>query len=341
MRFKATAATITFSALAMVLLILDSKTALSGAADGLDLCMRVVIPSLFPFFFISTLLSSSLIGRHVPFLCALGRLCGIPQGAESLLLTGFLGGYPAGAQCVAQANQVGQLSDTDARRMLGFCSNAGPAFLFGMAGRLFHRTGAVWTLWIIHILSALLIGVLLPEKSISQTKITSSRPVSASQAMTRAIKAMASVCGWVVLFRVILTVAQRWVLWLLPESLRVTVSGVLELSNGVIALFSISNPGQRFVLCSVFLAFGGLCVLMQTLSVTGHLGLGSYLSGKLIQSCLSFLLSSFAQLLLFPADTRWNIPLWVLAAALCFLLAAGILLRKLKNRGSILHPVVV
>lgn len=341
MRSKATAAAIVFSALGMALLILDSKTALSGAAEGIDLCLRVVIPSLFPFFFLSILLSSTLVGRTVPLLSSLGRLLGIPRGAETLLLSGFLGGYPVGAQCVAQANQAGQLSDKDARRMLGFCSNAGPAFLFGMAGQLFDRGGAVWLLWAIHIFSALLVGALLPGKSQSQAQIPPSRPVSPSQALTRAIKAMANVCGWVILFRVILTIGKRWILWLLPEALQVTLSGVLELSNGVISLFSISNPGQRFVLCSVFLAFGGLCVLMQTLSVTGHLGLGAYLPGKLLQSGFSFLLSAFAQPLLFPAEARWEIPLWALAAVLCALPAAGFGLRKIQNRGSILHPVGV
>ena len=43
---------------AMLALILDSKTALLGAQSGLDLCVRTVIPSLFPFFVISILLTA-------------------------------------------------------------------------------------------------------------------------------------------------------------------------------------------------------------------------------------------------------------------------------------------
>ena len=38
------------AALGMIVLILDAKTALSGAREGIDLCMRTVIPALFPFF---------------------------------------------------------------------------------------------------------------------------------------------------------------------------------------------------------------------------------------------------------------------------------------------------
>ena len=40
----------TAAALGMLVLILDSKTALAGAREGIDLCIRTVIPSLFPFF---------------------------------------------------------------------------------------------------------------------------------------------------------------------------------------------------------------------------------------------------------------------------------------------------
>ena len=45
-----------FSALGFLMLILDSKTAISGAADGVELCLRTVIPALFPFFVVSSVL---------------------------------------------------------------------------------------------------------------------------------------------------------------------------------------------------------------------------------------------------------------------------------------------
>ena len=44
----------TVAAIVMLILILDGRCALYGAAEGLELCIRTVIPSLFPFFFFST-----------------------------------------------------------------------------------------------------------------------------------------------------------------------------------------------------------------------------------------------------------------------------------------------
>ena len=41
------------AAAGILVLILDSRTALAGAAQGLSLCLKTVIPSLFPFIFLS------------------------------------------------------------------------------------------------------------------------------------------------------------------------------------------------------------------------------------------------------------------------------------------------
>ena len=41
-----------FLALGLLILILDGKTAYNGAVDGIELCLKTVIPALFPFFVI-------------------------------------------------------------------------------------------------------------------------------------------------------------------------------------------------------------------------------------------------------------------------------------------------
>ena len=85
----------------MLALILDGRTAIDGARQGIELCLRTVIPSLFPFFVLSILLTSSLLGSSLAVLRPLGRLFGMPDGAESLLIPAFLGGYPVAADISA------------------------------------------------------------------------------------------------------------------------------------------------------------------------------------------------------------------------------------------------
>ena len=127
-------------ALSMLILILDPNTAVRSASDAIALCLKTVVPSLFPFFVLSSMLTSALISSRSIILQPIGRFCRMQPGTESILLMGLLGGYPTGAQITAQAWREGTVDHRQARRMLGFCCNAGPAFLFGICGSLFPAT---------------------------------------------------------------------------------------------------------------------------------------------------------------------------------------------------------
>lgn len=290
----------------LIILILDAKTALTGAMEGISLCLNTVIPSLFPFFLFSILLNSTLTGTHLGFLRPIGKLLGIPKGAESLLLLGLLGGYPVGAQCVSEAHRNGSIDRHEAKRMLGFCSNAGPAFIFGMGSCLFASKYILWALWGIHIVSALLVGLLLPGKRRSNCKLPQSEHLTIILALNKAIRTIVSVCSWVIIFRVLLTFLQKWCFWMIDDKEQAFFTGLLELSNGCYRLFNTVSQGTRFVLCAFFLGFGGLCVLMQTASVTAELGTGMYFPGKVLQGSFSLFLSGMLQYILFHPSEQWN-----------------------------------
>lgn len=337
MKIRNTLITGICASVGMLFLILDSRTALNGAMEGISLCVRTVIPSLFPFFVLSVLLTSVLSGSAIPCISLIGKHCGIPKGAESILLVGLLGGYPVGAQCVAQAFASGQISRTDARRMLGFCSNAGPAFIFGVVGSLFSSLKTTFLLWLIHILSALTVGILLPGHSSASASIPTGKGMDLSDAMNRSIRILAVVCGWVILFRIILAFLQRWFLWLLPQEGQILISGILELTNGCIGLALLPEEGLRFILASAFLSFGGVCVGMQTVSVLRQAGLdaGFYFPGKLLQMCVSLFLSAMAVFLLFPDSLNVTIATPLLTITACAGMAAVLYLRNRKNNSSI------
>lgn len=323
-----------FAAAGMLMLILDSRTALQGAQEGIDLCLRAVIPSLFPFLVLGSILASS-VGKGGGFLRPLGRLLSIPEGTEGIFLTGILGGYPTGAQAVAQAWQRGQLSKEDANRMLTFCSNAGPAFLFGILGTKFSNLTTVWALWGIHILSAIAVARLQPHIKCNQKVIIEGRSVTLTQALRRAVGTMGYICGWVVLFRIFLSFCSKWILWAFPASVQIGFSGLVELTNGCCNLDAITSESIRFVLCSALLAFGGICVTMQTASVIGALSLGAYLRGKMLQTAISIALALIVQSLLLSENEDTIVSLCG-GLLLCLLgLVFCLLWRKRRKRSSI------
>ena len=322
------------AAAAMLILILDTPTAIRGAQEGIQLCLQTVIPSLFPFFLLANIVVSLLSGsRFSRLFRAFGSFCRMPQGAEGLLVIGCIGGYPVGARCIADAYSRGMLSFAQANRMLGFCCNAGPSFLFGMVSALFPSRSIVWLLWAIHLICAALIGHFLPEDSdCAPVNITPTQAYTWVSSMGQALRSMASVCGWVIIFRVVLAFLDRWIFWLLPEAYAALITGILELSNGCVQLGKIQNSGLRFALCAAFLGWGGVCVGMQTVSATEGLGTGLYFPAKALHGLISFVVAYLIQRFGFPAAHRFRMNdrfLWLVLA-----IVAGILINSIRRKNN-------
>lgn len=273
------------SAMAMMLLILDSRCAVTAAAEGVQLCIQTVIPSLFPFFLLSIFLTGSIQGGAV--LRPLGKLFRISREEDTILVSGLLGGYPVGAQAAAEGYRSGNLTQAQANRLLAFCSQAGPSFLFGMVALQFPEAKYPWLLWLIQILSALTVAHMIPQCAQSDREPRAKAPISMAKAMKKAVAAMASVCGWVVIFRVVIGFVKRWVLWLLPETAQILICGLLELTNGCLMLSQIPDIPARFLMAVLMLNFGGFCVFLQTQSVAAVLDIRRYWLGKLLQAGFS------------------------------------------------------
>ena len=276
-------------AAALISLILDSGHALQWASEGVELCIRTVVPALFPFFVFSAYLTGNL--GTVPILSPVARWFQADENAVPVLICGFLGGYPVGAHSAAEQWKQGTLSQAQAKRMLAFCSQAGPSFLFGIVSGCFSNLRAAWLLWGIQLTSAWMVSVFVPGEIHPGKRAAVSENITLVQSLQKALRAIAGVCGWVILFRVILGFASRWFLWFLPDGLQVFLCGLLELTNGCCRLSEIPDEAVRFVCCAVMLNFGGICVLMQTMDAVGELGILPYLKGKIIQAMIAFLLS--------------------------------------------------
>lgn len=314
-------ASISFSIAVLLLLIFDPRTAAAGASEGIDLCLKVVIPSLFPFFVVTTYLNASVFGIHIPGLNVLGNLLHVPSGGESLLFLGFIGGYPVGAQLIADTYRQGGFHKRTAQIMLGYCSNAGPAFIFGVAGVLFRSIWPPLLLWLIQIFSAVITGFLLPRPEKAAVSLKQHTSMSLVQALRKSITICASVCGWILVFKIVMAYFHRFAVGQIKNEYTILITGILELSNGCLRLSEIDSESLRFVLCAVFLSFGGVCVALQTMSATEDLGMGFYIYGKAMQACISLLAALGIQKILFQANSI-STPhtLWTLFICICVII---------------------
>lgn len=268
-------------------LIFQAETVFQFTLDGIKLCLWTVIPSLFPLMMICSICCQYCVvgklGIH-------GKLLGIPAGFESILIPAFLGGYPLGAQAVSRAYGQNKITKAQATHLLSFCNNAGPAFIFGIVSRQFDNSATCWLIWSIQIISSLLVAIVDPMEQRHCHPDGNRAASSIPHILRTSVRAMADICGWIIMFSVILGFLRPG-FQLLPQGLTVAISGLLEMTSGCCQLQTIENEPLRFVLANVLLSFGGVCVLMQTASVCDGLPLKAYLKGKCKQTILSTLLS--------------------------------------------------
>lgn len=308
----------------IVTLLLYPSQAMEAAKTGLLLCFNVIIPSLFPFFVLSTLAVElglvSCLGRLLaPLMRPLFRVPG--EGAAALVL-GFVGGYPVGARTTLSLYERGLCSRTEAERMLAFCNNSGPAFIFGVVGiGIFSSSKAGLLLYLAHCTASLCVGLLFRfykgKERPGAGRLSSPRfeAPRLSSALIRSIQdafsSTLNICAFVVFFTVVIrlltltgvfptlaaliTPAGMDPLW--GERL---LTGLVELSSGVGSLAAPGSSG-RLELAAFMLGWAGLSVHCQVLSFLGDSGLSvkPYFAGKLLHGCLSALLIAGLQRL-FP-----------------------------------------
>ncbi len=271
-----------------VLLLLRPETASGAVRDGLTLCFRTVIPSLFPFFVVvSLLLQLGLAGDLQrlcgPFMGPLFRLRGI---CALPLLTGLLGGYPSGAKTAADLYERGEISRQEAELLLGFCDNCGPAFILGYVGAgVLGSPEAGVGLFLVHIAASLAVGMVLCriEKERGPALLRSNLPVrripfaeALTCAVTGAMGSTLNICAFVALFHVLAA--------LIPVHVPGVVLGALEMVSGV----GVLEPGKiGFISAAAIVGWGGLSVHCQGMSVAAGLSFRWHWVGKAMQALLS------------------------------------------------------
>ena len=285
----------------------------ASVTEGLRLSVSVLIPSLFPFFICVNLTSAlgltGVLARV--FAPVMRRMFHVSGAGCTAVLCGAAGGYPSGAQCVAALYREGQLSRAEAEYLLLFCNNAGPAFLFGAVGAVLGigMTGCL-LLWGIHLLSALVIGLVNRPKEAPNAALPPVQRANASGAVVEAVRsagqAVLQITMFVAAFSVLARLLTMAAAHILPDGVCTVLTGMLELSGGIAALANLPITLRwKLALASFFLGFGGLCVCMQTQAVLAPAGLSGcgMLLAKLAQGLLAALITFFLAPLLPEAVT--------------------------------------
>lgn len=272
-------------------LILMPTRNLESAKSAINLCINSVIPALFPFFILSNLIIELGVSSDIAkFLSPITyKLFGIKQGATAFVI-GLIGGYPIGTKTAISLYEKGLCNKAEAERAITFCSNSGPAFIVGIAGSvIFGSTYTGIILYIIHILSASVLGIILniikPIKLSKNIKLRDINEVNILSVFINAIKSAImtalNVSAFVVFFGIIIGAI---------NTVNPILAGVIELSSGLNYL-SLSNFSYeiKLIITSFLMAFAGLSIHGQAISFISStdISVRKYIFGKIYHSIIA------------------------------------------------------
>ena len=304
----------------LILMLLHPEITVKGASNGLLLWYSSVVPALFPFMVLSSLIvaSGSLSILMAPVRLVFGPLLGLSAEGCYTLLSGLVCGFPMGAKTCADFLSRGQISLREGKFLMAVCNHASPMFLLGYVYPLFHGNLLLWKLLAAVYGPALLLAFParllyrngaptgrtskikekpepqeIPELNSPSPNQSNPGELSADEAILSSVEVLCRIGGLLILFSIaveFLRGARQ-----LPAGLRLFLMGAMEMTTGIRELAAaLPYPYSAAAACAS-LTFGGLSGIFQTKAALGALaqkkkaGLSTrqYCVWKLLSACLT------------------------------------------------------
>lgn len=191
---------------------------------------EIVFPSLLPFFIVSELLIGFGVVKFIGVLLEpiMRPVFRVPGVGGFIWAMGMASGYPAGAKLTARLRQEGQLTKTEAERLVSFTNSSNPLFIFGAVSvGFFYNPNLGVILALSHYLGNICVGILMrfhgkeeeiKEKkqvkifrlrhalsALHQTRVKDNRPIGKllGDAVMTSVQTLLMIGGFIILFSVI------------------------------------------------------------------------------------------------------------------------------------------
>lgn len=286
------------------LLIVFSESCASGALQGLEMCLKVLIPSLFPFMAVSSFIVNSGLAYKFekPFAKITKALFGLSGSFAPIILLSLIGGYPVGAKGIATLRKCGNVTDREAQKAVMFSVCAGPGFIVNFVGASLYQNKTIGLIILAsQIISVLILGIIINfadknrEKYNSNTEINfKSMPTSTAlvESAIDSSKGILSICAFVVLFSAFAGIFDSLISDINTKNI---LFCLLEVCTAVDEL-SKYYPVE-FVAFAV--GFGGLCVHFQIFSALRDIRINKLLFFliRIIQGFITALLTHLGSMI--------------------------------------------
>lgn len=241
---------------------------------ALNIWVKNLIPTLFPFFVISDVLINYNFTAYIPsfFKKLCKSLFNITDNMITILILSIISGFPSNARNTRTLYDKGMISLDEANHILIFSHFSNPLFILTTVAVFFFGNKDVgWILLISHYLSNFLLGIMFKKyfkhknlvNEVSDMKLDFGNVFVG--AIRKSIDTVLLICGIVVIFMMLSSIVNDVFSFNIYNSM--IVKGILEITIGIEALGKLGvSLIYKAVIASCFLAFGGLSVHMQVMS---------------------------------------------------------------------------
>ena len=293
-----------FSILLVVFSFLNLKEMMRLINNGLLLCFRSVIPSLFPFMIFSEMMLYGNVFDLIPqkIKKIFEKLFNIDPISIGAFLTGIICGFPLGVKYASDLYKSSAISKEEFERLICFCNNTGPAFVIaGIGASIRKNTQEGIILYFIQVLSAVICGIAISRKAPGYIKKVENvfydiKPFSIIECIKKSSLNMLYICAFVSFFTVLCGYSYK----IFPnEIFNAVFSSVLEIGNGAAACAALKNERLSFILTAGGISFSGMSVHLQA-EIFYHdtdISKKKYYTSKIMQGTISIIIAFFISLL--------------------------------------------
>ncbi len=318
------------SLFSLALIIRNSDIAIKYAAEGLSLCTKSVIPSLFPFMVLSDIVVSC---GAVSFIARLLQkptrlLFGVSGESGCSVILGMLCGFPTGARSALSVYDARRISKAELERLLCFCNSPSSAFLISAVGiSLFGSRKYGIALYLITLLSAILTGIIFNLKSrlfshksntfspldkncenISFSSVGKFTTSNFTEAVSASAFSLIKISAFVVFFTVFIgTLSSALSSFEISPNTNALIFGFFEMTSGVARSAAVFPAEQGAILAAFCAGWSGLSVHFQIMSICAgrDISFKPYFKAKFFQGVLCALLMK-SYLAFFAKDMIFN-----------------------------------
>ena len=292
----------------MVMLILFPDKYIKLTLDGIKIWALTVLPSLLPFFFLTTLFTFvGFVGRISNLMLPLTkRIYGVSGIGFYVQLMSFLSGYPIGAKIVSDLAKNGVIDKKQANSIATFSSTSGPLFIVGSVGiGMFLSKKIGYILLISHLLGSIICGMIF-KLILKPTSESTSLCVSKTcdnvlyESIYSAVISVIIVGGFIAIFYTLSAIiADIKILYPLEAILKPIfgnlsdgiLTGIIECTMGAKKLSLMPSAISITLTCGI-ISFGGISVWCQSLIylTQAKVNIEIFALSKLVHTAISMII---------------------------------------------------